>query len=179
MEATALCRLETDGPVALVNVGWGRGPGGVFIEGSNGTVEMRWEDGGTGPFVPLALMEVRTADGARRSVDVDRVTLPEIHVRAMRDLVVDFVDAIEAGREPRMTGADGLHALEVTLAAYASAASGRTVEVPLNPDEPLFREGVAAVPRIDGPEWSPVRRQGLFVGGRSDEDEAHTDSTRR
>ncbi len=163
VEATALCRLETDGPVALVNVGWGRGPGGVFIEGTDGTVEMRWEDGGTGPFVPLARMEVRAADGTRRQVDVEKETLPEIHVRAMRDLVIDFVDAIEAGREPRMSGADGLHALEVTLAAYASATLGRTIEVPLSPDDPLFREGVAAIPRLDGPTWSPVRRQGLFA----------------
>ncbi len=81
----------------------------------------------------------------------------------MRRLAEDFVDAVETGREPRMTGADGLHALEVTLAAYASAALGRTVEVPLSPDDPVHRAGVAAIPGLDGPAWSPVRRQGLYL----------------
>ncbi len=61
VEATALCRLETDGPVALVNVGWGRGPGGVFIEGMDGTLETRWVDGGTGPSSPSS----RSRSGAR------------------------------------------------------------------------------------------------------------------
>jgi predicted dehydrogenase len=163
VEATALCRLETDGPVALVNVGWGLGPGGVVIEGTAGTVEMRWQDGGTGPFVPLASMAVRTADGQRREVDVEKRALPEIHVAAMRRLVEDFADAVAEGRPPRMTGHDGLHALEVTLAAYASAALGRTVEVPLDPADPVHLRGIAAIPDLDGPAWSTVRRQRLYA----------------
>jgi predicted dehydrogenase len=163
VDATALCRLETDGPVALVNVGWGLGPGGVFIEGTEGAIEMRWQDGGTGPFVPLASMTVRSRDGGAREVDVEKRALPEIHVDAMRRLVADFADAVLAGRDPRMTGADGLHALEVTLAAYASAALGRTIEVPLSPDDPVHLEGVAAIPRLTGPDWSPVRRQRLYA----------------
>ncbi len=163
VDATALCRLETDGPVALVNVGWGLGPGGVFIEGTEGAIEMRWQGGGTGPFVPLASMTVRRRDGGTREVDVEKRALPEIHVDAMRRLVEDFADAVLAGRDSRMTGADGLHALEVTLAAYASAALGRTVEVPLSPDDPVHRDGVAAIPRLAGPDWSPVRRQHLYA----------------
>jgi predicted dehydrogenase len=163
VEATALCRLETDGPVALVNVGWGHGPGGVFIEGADGTIEMRWQDGGTGPFVPLSTMEVRTAAGELREVEVEKNALPEIHVDAMRRLVEDFVEAVQAGREPRMTGDDGLHALEIALAAYASAALARTVEVPLDRDDPVFLRGVAAIPGLEGPAWSTVRRQRLYA----------------
>jgi predicted dehydrogenase len=163
VEATALCRLETDGPVALVNVGWGLGPGGIFIEGTAGSIEMRWQGGGTGPFVPLASLEVRTPSGGRREVEVEKRALPEIHVRAMRRLVEDFVDAVVGGREPRMTGADGLHALEVTLAAYASAALGRTIEVPLDSSDLVYRRGVAAIPDLDGPAWSTVRHQRLYT----------------
>jgi hypothetical protein len=62
-----------------------------------------------------------------------------------------------------MTGADGLHALEVTLAAYASAALGRTVEVPLDPADPVHLRGIAAIPDLDGPAWSTVRRQRLYA----------------
>jgi hypothetical protein len=55
VEATALCRLETGGPVALVNVGWGIGPGGVFIEGDAGSLDSA---GGTAPPpVPAARVD--------------------------------------------------------------------------------------------------------------------------
>lgn len=170
VEATAMCRLETDGPVALVNVGWGMGPGGMFIEGTGGSLELRWRDGLTAPWVPLELMEVRTPDGGRRQVDVERLALPEIHVLGMRGVIADFVDAVTSRREPRLSGADGLHALEVVLAAYESAALARTIEVPLDPGGPVYRHGIAAVPDLGGPPWSPVVRQSLFVappGGSS------------
>jgi predicted dehydrogenase len=46
-------------------------------------------------------------------------------------LVKDFIDMIVTGREPSITGHDGLKALEVALAAYRSAATGRPVPLPL------------------------------------------------
>lgn len=46
-------------------------------------------------------------------------------------LIKDFVDVVSSDREPPITGEDGLYALEVALAAYAAAASGRVVELPL------------------------------------------------
>lgn len=42
-------------------------------------------------------------------------------------MVEEFVAAIREGREPAVTGEDGAFALEVTLAAYESAASGQPV----------------------------------------------------
>jgi hypothetical protein len=109
------------------------------------------------------MMEVRTAAGVRREVEVEKLALPEIHVLAMRRLVVDFVEAVRAGREPRMTGADGLHALEVALAAYASAALARTIEVPLDRADPVYLRGVAAIPGLEGPGSSTVQRQRLYA----------------
>lgn len=44
-------------------------------------------------------------------------------------LVTDFVDAVRRGRAPRATGEDGLRALEVTLAAYRSARSGKAISI--------------------------------------------------
>jgi predicted dehydrogenase len=41
----------------------------------------------------------------------------------------ETVAAIIAGRPPEITGVDGLRALEVVEAVYASAATGRTVRV--------------------------------------------------
>lgn len=162
IEATALCRLETDGPPVLVNVGWGIGPGGVFVEGEEGSLEIRWRDGGTNPFVPVESVEVRTAAGARR-LDVPRLELVPQVLAGIGGVIDDFVEAIASGRSPRASGEDGLHALELTLAAYESAALGRTVEVPLARTDPVFLQGVAAVPALAGPDWSTVRRQALFT----------------
>jgi len=46
-------------------------------------------------------------------------------------LIRDFVDMIATGREPSITGYDGLKALEVALAAYLSSERGEPVSLPL------------------------------------------------
>ena len=46
-------------------------------------------------------------------------------------LIRDFVEMIATGREPSITGWDGLKALEVALAAYRSAETGQPVALPL------------------------------------------------
>jgi predicted dehydrogenase len=46
-----------------------------------------------------------------------------------RGLVRAFVDAVRAGREPEVTGIDGLRAVEVVETAYRSVASGRSEPV--------------------------------------------------
>jgi predicted dehydrogenase len=42
-------------------------------------------------------------------------------------MIAEFIEAIRRGREARVTGVDGLRAVEVTLAAYQSAQSGQPV----------------------------------------------------
>jgi predicted dehydrogenase len=44
-------------------------------------------------------------------------------------MLSEFVLAIQQNRQPRVTGVDGLRALEATLAAYESDRTGKTVEV--------------------------------------------------
>lgn len=44
-------------------------------------------------------------------------------------MISDFVDAIRENRAPRVTGLDGLRAVEATLAAYESDRTGQTVQV--------------------------------------------------
>jgi len=80
----------------------------------------------------------------------------------MAGVIGDFADAITKGRPPAISGEDGLHALEVTLAAYASAALARTVEVPFDRNDPVYQRGVAAIPDLMGPAWTPVATQRLF-----------------
>jgi predicted dehydrogenase len=45
------------------------------------------------------------------------------------EMLSAFVEAVRSGGEPPVTGVDGLRALEVVEAAYASAASGESVEI--------------------------------------------------
>lgn len=48
---------------------------------------------------------------------------------ADRGMVQEFVDAVREQRPPKVTGEDGYKALEITLAAYQSAASGQAVSL--------------------------------------------------
>jgi predicted dehydrogenase len=48
---------------------------------------------------------------------------------ANRALLAEFVSAIREERAPRVTGVDGLRAVEVTVAAYRSAATGQPVSL--------------------------------------------------
>ena len=52
------------------------------------------------------------------------------HVYHTRQLT-DFVQALETGRPPLVDGREGRKAVEVILAVYRSAETGRVVELPL------------------------------------------------
>ena len=59
---------------------------------------------------------------------------PENHRRQL----ADFVKALRKGTRPLVDGLEGRKSLEIILAAYKSAESGRRVELPINPS---FRPG--------------------------------------
>jgi hypothetical protein len=48
------------------------------------------------------------------------------------------------------------------VAAYESAATGATVVLPLDEADPVHAMGVAGLADMVLPDWSPVRRLGLF-----------------
>jgi predicted dehydrogenase len=155
VEDIALARLEVEGAAALVNVGWGAGPGGFAVSGPLGRIEVFYEDGGTGAFVPFERLEVHTADGRL----VERNMPSDL---GMRDTLRDFAAAVREGRDSAATGEQGVHILEATLAVYLSAATGETVSLPLPEDHAVSRLGVAGLAELDLVPWSPVRRRRLF-----------------
>lgn len=158
VEDIALCRFEARTAVALVNLGWGLGPGGVDVSGSEGRLSVRFAGGGTSPFAPVESITVVDRDGEHP------VTVaPERN--GLAELLADFAHAVLEGREPVGEGARALHALESTLAAYASGATGRIVELPLSPGDPVYELGVMGLAELDLPAWSPVRNLGLFSAG--------------
>ncbi len=162
VEGLALCRLEAGRQVALVNIGWGMGPGGVVVHGTKGRAVARYRADGTIPWAPFEQLVVTTEDGSR-VVDLPAgQELVPLIADAMRDTVEDVAIAIENGRQPTADGAAALHTLQTTVAAYTSAALGRTVTVPLDTDSPVFGSGVVGLAELDVPESSLVRRRGLF-----------------
>ena len=44
-------------------------------------------------------------------------------------LIRDFVDCVQEGREPSVTGFDGLKSLEVALAAYESSELKKAIKL--------------------------------------------------
>lgn len=168
VEDLALARFETDEGVALVNVGWGVGPGGIAVSGSLGRIEIVNEAGATTPFRPPEELRVTHADGSVRrepfEPDPDEPA-PAIYLaRAIRE----FLEAVAAGRPPAVDVAAGAHVLEVAMATYESAALGRTVSLPLDRDDPVYRLGIAGLRELAAPAWSPLVRHGLFGFGETD-----------
>lgn len=160
VEDLAIVRFEAERAVALVNMGWGVGPGGIEVSGPRGRLAIRYRDGATGPFVPFESLVVH-GPGGRREVPV-----ATDWSAAFVALLADFGRAVLDGRDPIAPGEQGLHILEATLAAYASAALGRTVTLPLEPGDPVHERGVGGLRELALPDWSPVRRHRLFgVGG--------------
>jgi predicted dehydrogenase len=155
VEDIALARFETSMNAALVNVGWGLGMGGFGVSGPLGRIEVTYEDGGNGAFVPIDRLVVHGRSGR------DEVTgLP--FEDGVRPLISDLADAIRAGRPPIASGAQGAHILEATLAVYASGATGRTWDLPLTPGEPLYERGVAGLAELDLTPSSPIRTKRIF-----------------
>ncbi|HET6171162.1 MAG TPA: Gfo/Idh/MocA family oxidoreductase [Gaiellales bacterium] len=155
VEDIALCRFETDVNAALVNVGWGVGPGGIEVSGSRGRIAVRYRDGGTGPFDPLEQVTV-TAEGETRAISVAEYN------DGVAGVLLDLATAIVGGRPPLASGADGLRTLEATLAVYASAYRGVTVTLPLDAADPVHRAGVLGLADLPAAAWSPVRSRRLF-----------------
>lgn len=167
VEDLATCVFETDNRVAVVNIGWGLGPGGVVVTGSEGRIEIRYEEGGTAPWANLAHLRVTTASGTREAMGPAterRVGLGDFpsHTIAFRSLARTFAEAAHGRGQPVATGVDGLRVLEATIGAYVSAATGRTVPIPLARDSSPFLRGAMGVPEISSVEWSPFFGTQLF-----------------
>ncbi|MGH8935146.1 MAG: Gfo/Idh/MocA family protein [Acidimicrobiia bacterium] len=141
VEDLALCRLETAANVALVNVGWGVGPGGAQVSGTEGFLKIRYQEGRSMPFYPLEEVELVRADGRRR---LDVAMGGSSHAGVFADLA----QALREGRPPFATGQDGLRVLETVMAVYESGVLQRTIRVPLDRTDPLYLFGLAGLSQM-------------------------------
>ncbi len=167
VEDLAACVFETDHRVAIVNIGWGFGPGGIAVTGDQGRIDIRYEAGGTAPWANLEHVRVTTAAGSREIMGAAterRVGLGDFpsHSVAFRTLARAFAEAAHGRGEPVATGADGLRALESVVGAYVSAATGETVTIPLDRGSAPFLRGAMGVPEVATVDWSPYHNTQLF-----------------
>ena len=158
----AMCHLRLGDVYASLNLGWGLGPGGIGVGGTEGRLWLRYINNGTTPFdrfhsaftsdgmttQPLKVEGViADADSAHASEDerlawaFDGYNMQNSYL----NLVSDVVEAVTEGRQPRSTGEDGAQAVDTVLACYASAARRQPVLMPLDSADPVYREGVTAL----------------------------------
>ena len=156
VEDLATCRFETETRVALVNIGWGHGPGDAVVIGTDGRIEIRYEEGGTPPWANLEHVRVTTAAGTREVMGPAterRIGLGDFpsHTVAFRALATAFAEAAHGRGRPVATGADGLRILECVVGAYLSAGTGATVGIPLDRSSPPVPARSDGCPRARRP----------------------------
>jgi len=162
VEDLALIRLHFDGAYATVHLGWGHGPGGVEVTGTQGRILVFYRDFQTGPFAEVTTLTVVSPAGVEELKPDWTSTTPPTFV----ELHTDFAQAIRAGRPPIAPAEAGLRTLQAALACYASAHTGKVVEIPLESGDPLYRDGIFGLPRLQPWPGSPLQRRGLLGLGR-------------
>jgi predicted dehydrogenase len=159
VEELALCRFETRNKVALVNVGWGFGPGGIQVSGTRGRLVVRYQNDGTSPFFPPETVSVST-DAGHRQFDVPHP------VSTHKLALAAFARAVRDRTAPDATGEDGQRSLSAVLGAYKSAITDRTVPLPLAREDPVTRLGAAGLAQLEpSPSSVAVRRRLFGVDG--------------
>lgn len=89
------------------------------------------------PELAQAVNDPWTFDGEQdqaarwREQEGDRPSVPEFH----RLQLAEFTDAVREGRQPEITGRDGLNALEVVKGVYLSQARNAPVALPMSAED--------------------------------------------
>jgi predicted dehydrogenase len=162
VESVALCRFESEWNVALVNVGWGQGPGGASITGSLGRIAIGYRNGGCSPFAPLESVVVTTAEGSHIIDTPDGGS-------GIGSILKNFALSLAEGVPLIADGRAGARALEATIALYEGAATGQVVALPLKADDPLYEAGVAGLGSRALRVRPVIVEKGLFgCGGKED-----------
>ena len=107
----------------------------VALAGGPGAVELA-----TGLEVGAAIREkfARRVGGGGGAADPKAISYA-----GHREQLRDFVRAVQTGSAPKVDGEEGRKSVEIILAIYKAAESGRSVQLPLKGD-PRFSDHVAA-----------------------------------
>lgn len=158
VEDIALMRLGFSSGYATVNLGWGEGPGGVEVTGTEGRIVCQYIDHATGPFEVLQEVKVIDLQGSRTFTPRTEPPIVDCFAAVHRD----FGTALRGGGRPVAGAEDGIRTLSAALAVYGSALQGKVVELPLAETHPLFRLGLPGLRELPAWPGSPVAAKGLF-----------------
>jgi len=137
LEDHVIIHLEwDDGKTALLESGWSLHGGMESVsrlQGTRGVLDVDLLRGNG--------YRMFTLDGVASEGLIPGWTVPELawlEENGYPQELTEFARAIREGREASESAADGRAVLEIMWAAYASAAQGRTIELPFVPD-PFWR----------------------------------------
>ncbi len=142
IDATAFCQLRmASGGIASVHIGWVHGDAGFSIQGTEGYMTFVYDE-------PVGYFgfPVRAIRVFREGKPTETRYLPlEFNVMEPQ-LYHDLVSTL-SGAAPAYPafGADGRHALEVAIAAYAADARRTVIDLPIPPSDPVYANGLAAL----------------------------------
>ncbi|MGB1287948.1 MAG: Gfo/Idh/MocA family oxidoreductase, partial [Aggregatilineales bacterium] len=162
IEDTGLFQMAFPTGYAQVNLGWGEGAGGAQVSGATGQIHMRYRKHQTAGFnQPVELYTVK--DWERDDHPIQNAENHDSHIGgSFTRLWEDFLQACEDGREPIASAKAGYRALQLTLAGYLSGATGRTIQLPLPADHPVYQQGIAGMKDVDIWEHSRTTKAGIF-----------------
>ena len=143
VEDYALVRYTLPKGQVLVNMAWGKGPGGIELMGTEGRAIMTTRDHLTHPFVPPDTIHVYGTTGERQ-IEPNHDWGP-----GHRQALANFRDAVSDGVRPAASGEDGAYVLEAVVGADESGARGREVALPLSPDDPVYEFGAAGIAGLE------------------------------
>lgn len=165
VEDIALLRLAFTRGYANIHLGWGEGPGGVQVTGTEGRILCFYKDYTTGPFRELQELVIVGRQRTERRIPRG----PSPTVKTFVEVHTDFVAALREGRPPQANAEAGIRSLEAALAAYASGMTGQVIPLPLDRQGPLYRLGLDGLKQMGGSADSPLLAKGLFGLGLTDE----------
>jgi|688.fasta_scaffold13390_2 predicted dehydrogenase len=144
VEDVAVATLRfANGAVGVIEASTAAFPGAlkkIEISGSQGSAILeeeniiRWEFAKSNSKDQL----IREQMAARTKTGGGAADPAAIGHHAHRDLLKDFLSALKSGKAPMIDGAEGRRSVELILAIYKSAESGKPVKLPLAGD-PAFK----------------------------------------
>jgi len=162
IEDLALFQIAFPSGYSTIHMGWGEGVGGVDVSGSAGHMRMRYEQYQTSGFnQPAELYTVRNWERTDHHLDNLPTHMDNI-ARSFTHLWQDFADAVRHQRQPIASATAGKRALEIALAGYLSAVTGRVETLPLEAEHPVFRKGIHGLADVEPWPGSRTHRAGIF-----------------
>jgi predicted dehydrogenase len=158
VEDLALVHLYFENGYTSINMGWGHGPGGVEVTGSEGRLMAFYRDFRTGPFDNLESMTLINND-ARKELPVHSEWNGVENFQAIHE---NFSRAIRNNTNPIAPASVAIRSLEAALAAYTAALQGQVIELPFAKTHPVYLNGVAGLDKLPARAKSAVVQRNLF-----------------